>query len=100
MTKISQPGVGSWCRKYGNCSTKIAFKKIAKINSDDVTTLGTFVVKKEAKDDQGLSFVKGDRFNVLEIDDDSVLIEKIGDSENPYFVSGEFLESISDFRKK
>lgn len=57
-----------------------------------------YKVKKEATDDQGLFFRIGDRFNVLESDGDSILIEKIGDKDNPYFVSREFLSSISDFK--
>lgn len=44
-----------------------------------------------------LHFVVGDAFHVLEIDRDAVLIERIGDANNPYFVSSDLLCSISDF---
>ena len=30
-------------------------------------------------------------------DKDAILIEKIGDNNNPYFVSAELLKNISDF---
>ena len=47
-----------------------------------------------------LLFSVDDTFKVLEIDGDATLIEKIGDENNPYFVSGCFLESISDYKHK
>ena len=40
----------------------------------------------------------GDKFKVLESDGDAVLIEKIGDLTNPYFVSAELLKDISDYK--
>ena len=49
--------------------------------------------------DDGLLFGKGDQFRILEIDGDSVLIEKIGDKNNPYFVSGKLLHNISDYKR-
>ena len=59
--------------------------------------LEVFTVTSDSVDNQGLKFCVGDRFVVLESDKDAILIEKIGDSHNPYFVSAEFLHSISDF---
>ena len=49
--------------------------------------------------DDGLEFKIGDQFRVLETDKDAVLIEKIGDDNNPYFVSVEFLEMISNYKR-
>lgn len=43
---------------------------------------------------EGLAFKIGDQFRVLEIDRDAVLIEKIVDNNNPYFVSEELLTNI------
>lgn len=51
------------------------------------------------KNDKELSFAENDQFRVLEADGDSVLIEKIGDTNNPYFVSAELLRSISDYKE-
>lgn len=49
--------------------------------------------------DDGLEFKIGNQFRVLETDKDAVLIEKIGDDNNPYFVSVEFLEMISNYKR-
>lgn len=57
-------------------------------------------VHTEGKSNEGLLFSVDDTFKVLEIDGDAALIEKIGDENNPYFVSGCFLESISDYKHK
>lgn len=46
---------------------------------------------------EGLQFVVGEQLRVLEIAGDVVLIEKIGDTDNPYFVSADLLRSISDY---
>ena len=57
----------------------------------------TFSVTSDGTDEQGLTFKVGDEYKVWESDKTSILIEKIGDSNNPYFVSAKFLRSISDF---
>lgn len=49
--------------------------------------------------DGGLEFKIGDQFRVLETVKNAVLIEKIGDDNNPYFVSVEFLEMISNYKR-
>lgn len=38
-------------------------------------------------------------YRILERDKDSVLIEKIGDNNNPYFVSADFLRTVSKFQE-
>ena len=48
---------------------------------------------------EGVEFPIGTKFQVLEKDSDFVLIGKIGDKNNPYFVSAEFLSTISNFQK-
>lgn len=57
-----------------------------------------YTAKKDAEDEQGLRFGIGDKFRVLESDADSILIEKIGDRRNPYYVSRDFLKCMSDFK--
>lgn len=57
-----------------------------------------YEVHTDGKSNEGLVFTVGDRFRILETDGDAVLIEKIGDKQNPYFVSGKFLASISDYK--
>jgi hypothetical protein len=56
-----------------------------------------FTVTTEADCGSGLLLRKNDKFRVLESDDDAVLIEVMGDAENPYFVSAETLAKISNF---
>lgn len=51
------------------------------------------------KSNEGLEFAIGDQFRVLDMDGNSVLIEKIGDGNNPYFVSAELLHKISDYKE-
>lgn len=55
-------------------------------------------VTTEGQSNEGLLFKIGDQFKVLEVDGDAALIEKLGDSNNPYFVSADFLKSISDYK--
>ena len=56
-----------------------------------------YTVRKEGRSNEGLLFLVGDTFKVLEIDGDVGLIEKLGDDNSPYYVSREFLSSISDY---
>lgn len=61
------------------------------------TLAKVYTVKKEGRSNEGLHFSVGDTFKVLEVDGDAGLIERIGDKNNPYFVSRIFLSSISDY---
>ena len=56
-----------------------------------------YTVKTEGTSNEGLLFKVNDKFRVLEQDGDAVLIEKIKDEHNPYFVSAKFISSISDY---
>lgn len=56
-----------------------------------------YAVTSAGESNEGLKFCIGDQYRVLEADGDSVLIEKIGDANNPYFVSAELLRTISDY---
>ena len=59
-----------------------------------------YTVQKEGQSSEGLVFKVGDQFRVLFIHDDAVMIEKLGDSNNPYVVSAELLNTISDYQTK
>ena len=48
-------------------------------------------------EESGLKIHVGDEYQVLECDGDAILIEVLDDPDNPYFVSSEFLEMISNF---
>ncbi|MER5334490.1 hypothetical protein [Micromonospora sp. NPDC002717] len=56
-----------------------------------------FRVVTDGEDSSGLKLRAGDEYRVLECDADAILIEVLNDPDNPYFVSGEFLTTISDF---
>ncbi len=56
-------------------------------------------VTEEGRSNEGLLFAKGDTFRVIETDGDACLIDKIGDENSPYYVSLNFLCSISDYKQ-
>lgn len=48
--------------------------------------------------DDGVVFKKGDLFRVIETDGDVCLVDRLGDKNSPYYVSGSFLGTISDYK--
>ncbi|MEU2014431.1 hypothetical protein ABZ541_00090 [Micromonospora sediminicola] len=54
-------------------------------------------VAEDADAGGGLRLRTGDEFRVLARDDDAILIEIVGTTKNPWYVSGELLAAISDF---
>ncbi|MBO5476425.1 MAG: hypothetical protein J6A15_01560 [Clostridia bacterium] len=72
-------------------------KIIRKCSTKNIIYSKIYVVHSYGKSNEELDFNIGDKYRVLERDKDSVLIEKIGNTNNPYFVSAELLRSISDF---
>ena len=56
-----------------------------------------FTVLTDGTDSQGVEFKAGTEYRVLECSDDAILIELIGNEDNPYVVSDAFLSTISDF---
>ena len=57
-----------------------------------------YYIKTPAISDEGIEFKVGEMFRLLESDGEAVLIEKIGDTNNPYFVLAELLKKISDYK--
>ena len=57
----------------------------------------TYSVTENRASNEGVVFHKGDTYRILERDGESVLVELIGNENNPYFVSADFLSSISEF---
>ena len=64
----------------------------------EAETAFVYTVHRDGQSNEGLVFKTGDQFKVLFVHDDAVLIEKLGDSNNPYFVSSELLKAISDYK--
>jgi hypothetical protein len=56
-----------------------------------------FEVVSDGENSSGLELWAGNEYRVLECDGDAILIEVLDNADNPYFVSGEFLATISDF---
>lgn len=79
------------------CGTKIEKffkdKKSTTTNETDVI----YKITTQGESNQGLKFDIGTEFRVLETDGEAILIEKIGDSNNPYFVDRKLLNKISDY---
>ena len=84
--------IGGSCLAVGG--TDIKDKK-------ELKTLGTYSVKKDAEIKKIKLVLKtGDQIAILAADDDSILIVKNGDKDNPYFVSADFLKGCSDYKGK
>ena len=80
----------------GNAIKKRIESKIDKKRQAEEAAI-IYTVIAEGKSNEGLIFKVGDTFRVLETDGDAGLIEKLGDENNPYFVSLKFLKTISDY---
>ena len=61
----------------------------------DPTCSETYIVHADGVDESGLELKTGGKYRILSSDGDAVLIEKIGDENNPYIASWQFLEPIS-----
>ena len=95
-------GTGYVVIRSGEAVIKKCIKEATKIVKNKSENTGQnaqriFEVISNGKSDGGLELNVGDKYRVLETDGESILIEKIGDSNNPYFVSADFLRSISNF---
>lgn len=77
-------------------SLKKAIRK--RVPSGDATVrIFTIHTNFDSGDQRYPNLHSGNQYRVLERDGDAVLIELLGDPKNPYFLSSEILESISNF---
>lgn len=62
----------------------------------------SYMVHEPRCDNNGHMFCTGDKFHILAYDDsaDMLMIEIIGDNDNPYCVSADLVAEISDFNKR
>lgn len=78
---------------------KICMKKIhnhsKKVALEDVKI---YNITKSGISNERVKFSMSDIYRVIERKGDLVLVELIGKKNNPYFVSADFLSSISDFK--
>lgn len=95
-------GTGAAVYKGGEVLVKKGAKVIKKkyIQKKEIaeSDIKQYEVKTPGVSNEGLALKVGEQFKVLEADGDAVLIEKIGDANNPYFVSAELLKEISDYK--
>lgn len=104
--KIGGPGkflfatacVGYIVLRTGEATVKMIAKKV-KIYSQEkaIKNVKEYTIKKSGKSNEGVQFLAGDKIRVLEQDGDAVLIEKVGESNGPYFVPAKLLSEISEF---
>ena len=94
-------GSGAVVYKGGEILVRKAIKNVNKLYAENSSEISSqiYIVNKQGVSNENLVFELGDRFKVLEFDGDAILIEKIGDSNNPYVVLSEFLEKISNYKK-
>ena len=79
---------------------KKVIKLVKKDNKEKSTSkvLPAYKFIIDGKDDKGLIFSSGDVFYVAARHDDVILIEKEKDDNNPYFVSVDWLMTVSSFK--
>lgn len=94
-------GAGAVVYKGGEAVVKYTVKVIKKMKNkeqvSETVNAKMYTVNADGMSNEELEFKIGDQFRVLKSDKDTILIEKIGDNDNPYFVSAELLKNISDF---
>ena len=93
---------GAVVYKGGEIAVKQCVRKIKAhntVNPTMETNARLYNVTSAGRSNEGLEFIKGDQFRVLESDGASVLVEKIGDTNNPYFVSADVLRNISNYNE-
>ena len=91
-------GIGGYgVFRIGEAGIKKFIKAVIQYKNSKKISSKLYVVHSAGESNEGLRFIAGDTFRVLESDGDAVLIEKIGEDNNPHFVSRELLLTISDY---
>ena len=70
-----------------------------KVKSKENKSDAVYTIMRDAKSNEGVFLRQGDKYRVLETDEDAVLIDLIKNENNPYFVSRYLLENISNYNK-
>lgn len=78
--------------------SEIGIKKIKNFKNKKDKSLEVYSILSQGVSNEGLVFNKGDQIRILESDKDVILIEKVGDPNNPYYVSADLLRSISNYK--
>ena len=84
--------------RTAEAGVRIAVKsKKGQAKSENDTEESVFLVHSDGVSNEGVQFLSGDKLRILDIMEDAVLIERIGDKGNPYVISADLLHSISDY---
>lgn len=78
---------------------KRIYRKLKERGAPCTTKGAVFKVTTDGEDG-GLNLHTGDEFRVLECDGAAILVEVLGDADNPYFISADFLRTVSDFPQR
>lgn len=87
--KLVETGVKGVKAKIKNASIK------GNTPEEQIDTI--YVVSMNYSEENGVNLSIGDEFRILASDEDAILIEVLGDDNNPYFVSEEVLSMISNY---
>lgn len=82
----------------GKRCVKIVKKHLNK-NEVEYETNAIYEVTSDGKNEEGLEFSVGDKYRIIGSDGEAIIIEKMGDINNPYFVSVDLLQTISNFER-
>ena len=74
----------------------VSKKQIAEFKKTKVSNIQSFCITKNSIYDV-VDFKVGQQYNVLAKNEDAILIEILGDKNNPYFVSEKILKKISNY---
>ncbi len=85
--------------KGGEIVVRKIKKKTNKHELPETSDTIIYSVTADGVSNEGLEFKIGDQFRVLEKDKDIILIEKIGDDNNPYYVLEELLKNVSNYKR-
>ncbi|SDT66900.1 hypothetical protein SAMN04489716_5402 [Actinoplanes derwentensis] len=91
VLRVSEAGVKAAVRKGKSV------KEMFDARAEAATTSQVYRIAEDADAGGGLTLRGGDEFRVLARAGDAILIEVIGNANNPWHVSGNLLTSISDF---
>ncbi|MQS35264.1 hypothetical protein [Streptomyces katsurahamanus] len=96
-------GVLSYLTLRGvEAGTTAAYKKLRSVFENEIETTSdeVFAVTADGDDGNGLTVRAGNAIRVLKDVGEAVLVEVIGDQDNPYMVSPTFLASVCDWKSR
>ena len=89
--------VGRVAEAGGKKAVKVAKSKQTRGNANVPESDPIFTIHTDGDASSQLKLHVGAQYRVLERDENAVLIEVLGNTDNPYFVSSEILSRLSDF---